>query len=67
MGEARKGPKFGRNQTRLTFKLKFDCDSTELQNAERLHEIASACANQVLKTECTCYPTAEGRVGKLGM
>ena len=52
---------------RLTCKLKFDCDSTELQNAERLHEIASAWANQVLKTECTCYPTAEGRVGKFVM
>ena len=39
----------------------------KFKNYMRLHEIASACANQVLKTECTCYPTAEGRVGKLGM
>ena len=51
----------------LTCKLKFDCDSTELQGAERLHEIASACADQVLETECTCYPVAQGWVGKLGV
>ena len=55
------------NQTRLTCKLKFDCDSTKLQDAERLHEIASACTNQVFKTECACYPTAPGWVEKLRM
>ena len=34
--------------TRLTCKLKFDCDSTKLHDALRLHEITSACANQFL-------------------
>ena len=45
--------------------MKFDCNSIELQDAERLHEIASACANQVLRANVPNGQTYRGNGQKI--